>query len=70
MTIKVKLILYVILYKEIGRNDAEIKLRRCVLMLTMPTSESSEMDSTNMVTPTVTAFPKISCNCILGNEAG
>ena len=34
-------------------------------MLTMPTSESSEMDSTNMVTPTVTAFPKISCNCIL-----
>ena len=38
-------------------------------MLTMPTSESSEMDSTNMVTPTVTAFPKISCNCILGNEA-
>ena len=35
----------------------------------MPTSESSEMDSTNVVTPTVTAFPKISCNCILGNEA-
>ena len=25
----------------------------------MPTSESSEMESTNMVTPTVTAFPKI-----------
>jgi len=24
----------------------------------MPTSESSEIESTNMVTPTVTAFPK------------
>ena len=33
------------------------------LFLTMPTSESSEIDKTNIVTPTVTAWPKKTVGC-------
>lgn len=48
----------------------DLSKNRMDVILTMPTSESSEMESTNMVTPTVTAFPKIVRNSkiiFLGN---
>ena len=36
-----------------------------ILILTIPTSESSDIDKTNIETPTVTAGPKIWYECYL-----
>jgi hypothetical protein len=41
----------------------QIEINSIIMFLTIPTSDSSEIDRTNIVTPTVTAVPRNETTC-------